>query len=273
MGEFPHVGPPTDGLHLAMATARERRLRKAGISSGFTAAALLVVALVAGTSGRSTLVQEPKPDVPAVVSVDRVPGPAPARRTTATTPLTLPGAAVPAASAAPSAATPPAPARPGVTTTRPAVPPAGGTVSVTEPMRTGYVSPATAGCPFGGYGPAFCASYSRAADGSSEVLQATVCSLQASSVDLHFTTDLEVDVLVADRTGRTLWRWSAQNPPSPDPHTLGLDPGECVQWSTTWRVVDAAGRRLAKGDYTIRTTSTASELRGRETVSQPYTVS
>ena len=71
MSDFPYVGPPPGGLTTAMSTARRRRLRTAGTTSGLSAMSLLVVALLAGQTGRTTLVQGPTKETPAVTTEEK----------------------------------------------------------------------------------------------------------------------------------------------------------------------------------------------------------
>ncbi len=93
-------------------------------------------------------------------------------------------------------------------------------------------------------------------------IQSNVCEngAELGSKNLSFDTDREVDYAIYQ--GSTLiWRWSAGRPPGTTPgHSLATDPGECWYWSTSWRAVDRQGKAL-HGNFVLKTTSYAKELK------------
>ena len=62
------------------------------------------------------------------------------------------------------------------------------------------------------------------------------------------------------RNGHVVWRWSTGHPTSHQPHALTTPAGACWTWTAPWTDVDAAGRPLAAGTYTLTVTSRASEV-------------
>lgn len=271
MTDFPYVAPPPDGLRLAMAEARGRRFRTAGISSATVGTALVAVLTVLGGTGTQSLVEQPAPEQPAVTQL--VPGPAGDQSRQNTVRTVSPSDAHPGASGgnAPSitgvVARGEAPGSGGSTD-------AGGSTSgTTSAMTRSAAGPSTIGdtCPInkttsgqaslcpGGYSSQVFDSQGNPVAGTQDLVT-SVCSYDARTITAHFDTTLEADMAVLDDKGHELWRWSREHTERPAPHTLSLATGDCWEWRTTWRDVDQAGHRLVAGSYTLRVTSFAKEL-------------
>jgi hypothetical protein len=274
MSDFLRVSPPEDGLVAAMATARARRYRKAGASSGFLAASLSCLALLAGSSGTQRLIQEPRPELPAVTGVDR-------SSDRAVNEVTTPNSARTIASFD------------GHATSRPAGAGddqglLGGDVSVVgpaSPVRTSRTAekPYSAGAitrvdndllsiPCDVATDRFC-SYASVGDyDTSKDLRAYVCSTYTRGALLGYDTSNEVDFVVKDAKGKERWRWSRWHPPTENPHFLTVETGRCTYWSFTWTAVDASGRKLPQGSYTLEAEFLADELQDQRVATAGVTI-
>jgi hypothetical protein len=109
-------------------------------------------------------------------------------------------------------------------------------------------------------------------DGSG--VQATVCSTETNTVSLSYASAKELDIVVRDSNRDDVWRWSVGRSFAAQRHTLRLDSGNCLYWTTEWRKVDQQGRSLRPGTYTVRAEFAAPELSVNDRVaSTTYTVS
>jgi hypothetical protein len=92
-------------------------------------------------------------------------------------------------------------------------------------------------------------------------LRIEVCRDSTGPGALSFGRRLEVDLVVLDGT-KPVWRWSAGQPDATAPHGLDVGTDGCWSWTAAWTDVDAAGRPLDPGGYTLSVASTARELDG-----------
>ena len=272
MSDFPYVGPPPGGLEAAMTTARRRRLRTAGTTSGLSAMSLLVVALLIGQTGRTTLVQGPHKEVPAVTTDQR---PVAKDRHTqvsvsveATT--TVSGGTVQAGTTIsptdPSHTAPVAPAVAGPTTGHEGNTAARGTAYAAGPITRADTSYSVIPCGIGSNDTTatVCTTSTENDNGPTTAphqLYADVCSTDPNPYFLHYAGTSEVDFSVLDPKGREVWRWSRWHPLGPTAHTLTLQTGKCISWTFDWTGVDANGVSLPKGDgYRLKVRFHADEL-------------
>lgn len=278
MKDLPHVAPPADGLRQALADARGRRLRSAGLASTAAAGALLTVAVLTGGAGTQSLVQEPAPEQPAVNRI--VPGgpEAPPREDPGISPAAR-GSAPRRGAAATAVLTPPLTAPgpsdgPGPVSRTSARSPSGYAAGPVERFDNNGVTAPDTRCNLTGDAQDATALCTYAAvSGAPRQLQAQVCSTRTGLTLLHYAGRNEVDLAVHDAKGVEVWRWSRWHPDRASPHTLGLSAGSCTTWSLDWAGVDATGRALPKGDYTLRATFLADELADRRTSTTEFTLS
>lgn len=275
MTDFRSVPPPLDGLQLAMASARRRRMRTASVTTGFGASLALVVPLLLGSTGQSSVLL-PEPDVkqPAVTTSDAPATPAPGHVIAAGQPNTapdLPGTA--AGQAAPTSITVSpgptpstgrvsGPAR-SVGSSRPSVP------YVAGPMRrdddqygqiaclgTNDENSATGLCTTGmAYG---------SSDGTYS-LQAYACNLDTQAAPVTFPGANEVDFTVRSAKGAKVWTWSQWHPQTERVHTIVVPQAACTVWTFDWTAVDATGRRVPAGSYHLDVTFLTSRLQAQST--------
>jgi len=280
MTEHPYVAPPVDGLRLAMADARGRRYRSAGLSSATVGTALVAVLAVLGGSGTQSLVEQPAPEQPAVTQL--VPGPAGDQTSRQNT-----VGAVSSTGQITAAGLRPTGADSGITGQAARPDTAARTSSssfvgprTTAPMRLAPGNPSTIdACPVNkttsGQASLCPAGLSRTYDNQGNPLTGaldlvtSVCSYDTRALTLHFTTTNEADVAVLDSKRHVLWRWSVEHAPVASPHTLAMGTGDCWEWSTVWAGVNQAGRPLPAGNYTLRLTSYVRELGSQNVVETP----
>lgn len=283
MTDFPHIAPPRDGLVQAMATARSRRLRKASASSGASALALTLVAVLVGSSGRSTLTQQPTPEQPAV-NLHVVPdGGQDKTRTTdrpnVLTPLTGSGAGTTTSAARPSTASAVVANQPSTALdlSRDQRGVAGSRTSphVTGPMKSEQqtTSPSDVACPVNksasGQDVVCPEAFASAQyDSNSKVtgyqLETYVCNYTTRSYQLSYASARELDVVIRDSKNQVVWRWSLEHPDRDQPHTVTIPTGGCWYWETYWALVDQQGRPLPKGSYSMVSLQQATELSGQD---------
>jgi len=275
MTDFLRVSPGEDGLVAAMSAARARRYRKAGVSTGF-AAALSCLALVAGSAGTQTLIQEPRPELPAVTGVDQL-----EQTDTVTTPgrntagaLSVATATGPdnAAAAGPVAAQGPGQIQDS-TYDKPLLPRA------ETPYRAGpmkrddnYITAPPIDCDVEeSTQRQLCTSVS-IAQGAKGVwhMQAQICSTRTYETRLTYAQRNELDFVVT-ANGEEYWRWSAWHPRVDAPHTLALETGSCTFWSFDWSGVGFDGTKLPKGDYYLKARYLADELTARPVALTTFT--
>lgn len=268
MNDLPLLPPPQDGLRLALATARHRRLRTAGTTTSLTAAALSVAVLALGTPGTQTLLQEPAPEIPAVtVIVEGVDDKHVSEQT-----VTPPRAGAWSAATAVGPAT--APGAAAGTTTE-----AGDTTSPRAPVKGYAAGPLTEqytdlGVPVCSVQDATSLCRTASASGTTSKVEfyAEVCSTSTATSLLHFPASNEVDFVV-ERAGEPVWRWSSWHQARPQPHVLALGTGACNSWSFAWTLVDAHGAKVPKGDYVMKARYLADEFAGRRVLVSPFTLS
>jgi hypothetical protein len=235
MTDFRPVPPPPDGFARAVSSARRRRLRTAGLSTGLASAGLVVAAVLAGSSGTSSLSQDApvtdQPTQPSVVTTGTPVADAAAERGTAmaTPPGRSPGAVgssspTPAGNAVPR--------------------PTSGTSYVAAPISSVHNQLTVPNC-LGG-APPVCMTVGRTSTG----LSAQGCPSETGPVQLHVRDAREVDLWVT-QGDRTVWRWSASHPATGRAHTGRLDSGHCSSWALAWDAVDGQGRKLPAGDYVM----------------------
>lgn len=285
MSDFAYVAPPVDGLRQALADARSRRLRTAGLSSATAGTALVAVLAMLGGTGTQSLVQQPAPEQPAVTQL--VPVPAEDQGTTqnragtvsgstqrTTSSRTRPSVTQVLARDTTDRIQPRGLAGPGTRSTKPYA--AGAVVrndnGVYLPQDpscnvTGKAEDATTLCPAAYvYGPSTPPS-------APYQLYGEVCSTRTGTTTLHYAARNEVDLTVVSKAGTVVWRWSQWHPDGGSPHTIGVVTGGCSSWTYDWTAVDSTGRALPKGDYSLRVTFLATELGGRPPSSHPFTIS
>lgn len=274
MNALPRVGPPEDGLRLALATARHRRLRAAGTTTSLTAAALSVAVLALGAPGSQTLLQQPAPQRPAVSTiVQGEDGVAPEARTDGPGHLSNPaGAAAHAGDPRPTPS--PAPTAEGAVA-QPVRPGGQGSRYAAGPLTKQENYLGIPSCPVSTSTQStmtLCPSTMVNDYGTSLGLYADVCSTRTSPTTLHFPGRNEVDFAIT-RQGDTVWRWADWHPDGGAPHSRVLETGACTSWTFGWTLVDAQGKRLPKGTYTLRTTFLAEELGGPMVLGTSFTIS
>ena len=283
MSEHPYVAPPPDGLRLAMAAARGRRFRTAGLSSATLGTALVAVLALLGGTGTQSLVEQPAPEQPAVTRL--VPGPAGehSTRQNAVSPSSdgLRQAAPVAGQgsvdqvllrtpADGGAAQPVGTREQGKAYAAGPITRADGVYLPQDPSCnvTGKAADATTLCPAASvYGPSSPPS-------APYQLYGEVCSTRTGTTTLHYAGRNEVDMTVVSKaTGDVVWRWSQWHPDGGAAHTLGLVTGGCSGWTYDWTAVDGLGKALAKGDYALTVTFLAAELSGRDRSTYAFTIS
>lgn len=279
MNDFLYVTPPPDGLHHAFASARTRRLRKAGLSTGTAAAAMSVLALLAGSQGTQSLVQQPAPEQPAVSQLV----PDDARQVA---PRPNQGHAVQVFGTTQRGT----PAGRGVMPVSPVTGPVRGTTDrqvlaapAGAPYRAGSIArtdndplpsgDASCAVPTGDVKRATGLCTSAWLGGTSgDQITASICSNSTSLTLLHYRGDNEVDFRITTSKGVEVWRWSRWHPDVSRPHTLGLEARTCTTWTFDWTGVDANGHKLAQGDYTLTATFLPDELAHDRSYQYPFTL-
>lgn len=280
MTDFAYVAPPAEGLRMAMGTARTRRLRKAGASSSFMAAALVVLAVTAGTPGRSTLLQQPAPETPAFTEQRTVPAGPPEHHQT---PSSTQAARFASLTTATGAAVGPqlSPTSTVLSLPRQAVPRASDHRYRAAPIARsdGGVLFPSPDCKVNNDGTArdssLCPSASAGYDATKKSynLYGDICSGNPNVVELTFTRDNEVDFAVA-RNGKEVWRWSKNHETTPAPHNRSLATGTCLGWTNTWAGVDNEGHPLAAGNnYTLTVDYLTSAMQDKPSYTSSFTIS
>lgn len=283
MNDFPRIAPPADGLVLAMTTARSRRLRKASASSGASALALTMVAVLAGTSGRSTLTQQPTPEQPAVI-VQVVPdGQTQSTERGAKPNVVSPlsGSAARPGSVAALGPTGSSPSAPFIPSDKDTTRTGNGRSLPTVPYKAGPIQRNDNGLALptcqvssDGQSATVCPTSYESTSGQkagSHQFQTDVCNSDAQPYTLHFDSSNEVDFAII-KGSKEVWRWSSWHAPKPDAHTAVVGTGACITWTFVWTGVDRHGVQLPPGDYTLRTKNFASEMSGRSIADVTVTV-
>jgi len=249
MTDFLRVAPPPDGLQLAMAAARRRRWRVASLTTTAGASLALVVPLLLGGGGQSVLVPEPDPQQPAV-TVSHSPAPAGVPNV-ATSKVTTPAVAVriqqpggaPVVDVRHTPTRDPAPGRPY----------AAGPIDREDNVYATFG--AVCFRSDGSKPTGLCTGVRSIRDGEpGVVLQADLCNVDATPASVRFPTSREVDFVVRSSKSGEVWRWSRWHPARQTPHSLTVEPSACDHWTFRWTEVDAGGRRLPAGDYTLSVT-------------------
>ena len=93
----------------------------------------------------------------------------------------------------------------------------------------------------------------RARQGEPADLSIRVCRpvTGTGDVEYRFATTQEAEFAVRDTGYRTRWRWSDGRAFATPGPTVVVERGKCVEWSTRWTGLDAAGRPLAPGGYEV----------------------
>jgi hypothetical protein len=99
-----------------------------------------------------------------------------------------------------------------------------------------------------------------------------VCRDSTGDGTMTFSRRNEVD-LVVSRGGTAVWRWSTDHPDERAVHTLAVEKNSCWVWTARWTDVDARGRALASGSYTLSVTAAARELSGFTEKTETFEVS
>ena len=286
MTDFPYVAPPEDGLRRAMADARGRRYRKAGLSTSTVAAVLAVAAAIAGGQGTQSLIQQPAPEQPAVTRLvpdgegpegtsetrpNQVGSVAGFAGTSAASRTTTRGADAGTSAAAPGGSSSDPAKAAGTAARKPYSP---GAIKRSESTVylpsdpgcnvTGRTEDATALCPYASAGPGNAAGTYQ--------FYGEVGSTRTSTTSLHFAGRNEVDFAVY-KGAQEVWRWSSWHPDGGVPHTLIIAAGDYCTWSFEWTGVDFTGKRLPAGTYTMRVEFLADELAKRSTLDYDFAVS
>ena len=84
--------------------------------------------------------------------------------------------------------------------------------------------------------------------------QATLVARHCTNTEreVTFADDVEVEFWVMRRdNGRTVWRSLTERPAQPAPHSQRMNPGSCIEWSTTWYRRGDDGREMPNGDYRV----------------------
>jgi hypothetical protein len=173
-------------------------------------------------------------------------------------------------------------------TARPASPPADGSRSshptsyATPALRRSYTAPDPTGARICGAQVTdgdsgthkridWCLTATAARSSAGHDLSIAVCRDQTGDATLSFAGSREADLVVV-RNGRVVWRWSAGHPSKDQPHTLATPAGACWTWTTPWTDVDAAGRPLPRGSYSLQVTSLAHEVADLPDETSTFTV-
>lgn len=254
-----------DGFTRAVQTARRRRLRTMGMTTGVAGVTTILVATLLTNGGASSLSQEE---------------PAATDPTPTSTTLALPSAD-PARPNAATGGTAPTTNPVDGTSSGPTLAPVAGPRSTSAPVegpapvRGGYVAgpvmskqnaldvPNCLG------GPGMCGVASH--DPNARTLDAYLCSSSPDAYTLHYPDAHEVDLTVL--SGKDVrWQWSAFHPAIGAAHTRRLDSGRCTHWWVSYDPVDNQGKALPKGEYVVRATFLAREV-DPTTVETTFTVS
>ncbi len=284
MSDFLMVPPPLDGLHEAMATARRRRYRKASMTTGIGASLALVVPLLLGSSGQAVLIPEPDVNQPAVTTSDAPTDIALPNHVTGVPNTAVgsgPGSLTtgPTASVALTASAAPLPQQP-ATSDRTVSPARQRRPYAAGPMKSSGILYTAPTCAVQGSGPqtGLCSENYATEDTDNRgqgigtyTLTATLCNVDASDAHLVYDTSNEADFVISGK-GEVQWRWSQWHQVAGGHHSTVLPPGACMEWTFDWTGVDAAGNKVAKGDYTVTTAFLAEGL-GSRTVSSTFTIS
>ena len=270
---FDAVPAPEDGLRLAFVAARRRRNGKAVVAGGAGVAALALVLSMGGTAATQTLLQDPVPPAQGgpgrTATVEQSQAPAP--RATPEVPQSRPSAAAAVQGTSSQVRLrPPAGAGDADAVRTPSTPAARASASpgrrsvVSRPMKRSMAFPVGGDpvCPVRKRqesSPSLCSDVYASEYAGTVTFSATLCSTETDPVRLSYPTEMELDIAVATPDGE-VWRWSVGREIEDLPHTLVLEAGDCMVWTTEWAQVDQQGRRLPAGRYTVAADFQAAEL-------------
>ncbi|HEY3375552.1 MAG TPA: BsuPI-related putative proteinase inhibitor [Candidatus Aquicultor sp.] len=82
--------------------------------------------------------------------------------------------------------------------------------------------------------------------------------------ELTFNTGQKYDLLIKEKEGRNVWRWSAGKMFSQMIETVRLGPGKSVSYEAEWPGTGSLERPLKPGTYTVTANITANDLRDKE---------
>lgn len=276
MSEFPYVGPPQHGLHEALSTARHRRLRKAGVSSGASALTLVLVAVLLGQTGRQTLVQQPTPEVPAITTITTIDNtPSGTAKPNTVAPGQFASGSTGTTASTPTTGLATLVLSPTGSTSRGAV--RGPGAGVAGPSyKAGRITRSESfnipTCAIPSSAATFCTSSQVTSTSAAHAsLYADVCSADTNTRTLHYATANEVDFTIV-KGNQEVWRWSRFHPPAGDAHILSVGTGMCTTWTFDWTRVDNLGNTVPAGDYTLRTTYACTEF-ARQVDTYDFTLS
>ncbi|MBK5306766.1 MAG: hypothetical protein JJD92_08790 [Frankiaceae bacterium] len=124
-----------------------------------------------------------------------------------------------------------------------------------------------------GYGFCVDAYATRTPRGHDLVLE--VCRDSTGPGSLHFTRELEAELVVHDvlDQDRVVWRWSPGHANDEDAHVLKVETSGCWTWTAQWTDVDSRGRELETGKYEVAVDSTAEQLRAQPEQRAAFTIS
>lgn len=249
---------PAGGLGPVLRGARRRRQRQTALASGSLLAVAIgtIWALPVQTDmqGPDTLATTSSPTAPAVVvtlspqpnrSAMPSVGPSPLRSSVqATGPAIGPVQATPT----PSGASP----TPNSGRVDPTARRLDGNTVMTRPQCGTASEPTTT--------PAWCLYAGRAPlDETTLELQLSAYRGAADSTGtLDWTSTKQVSAEIVNAQGRVVWTY--QPAAEPTTHSESVLPSRGVGWGVAWQYVDDAGRRLPKGQYTLRIRCTARQL-------------
>jgi hypothetical protein len=291
---FTALAPPPAGAVVAVRAGRSIRRRRRLTGAGAAAASVVLVAgVVAASGGGSTHAEDQLVPAHNPKAASASPEPAAVRRRG--------GAGAPTAGPAPAAR---ADALPG---TLAGAPPAAGTSDSgkntgsgqapqrgyrTPPLRRTYLPAPPQSAPNTQQGPGgricsvayddsgrggavttdWCLTPHVTSTAHGHDLTIEVCRDSTGPGQLTFSRQSEVDLAVLAGS-KTVWRWSVGQPDAAQPHSLQTAADSCWSWTAPWTDVNAAGRALPRGSYTLAVTSAAGELQALHAQTTAFSIS
>jgi hypothetical protein len=257
---------PPNGAELVIARARQRRTRRRSVlaaavgvvgvvgaltlSGGTTTGAqdrLTVTASVAPTTGASsqpipTATLQPSPT--ALRNPGAPASPTPSYTRSPSTPTSGPARTVSVATRSPSYTTPQMTRTYATATAQPRVC-ASGSDQGTQPVASRVN---------------WCLTAAVIPTSRGHDLSLQICRDNTSSSTIDFPSSRETDLTVIDATGSARWRWSTDHSATAGRQTLKAAAGSCFAWTVAWTDVDASGRRLGRGSYSLTATTSGQQF-------------